>query len=226
MNKIKSKPILMIAFIILIGTMLYICKSYGMLNHCTPQSMKNYISSFGMLAPAVYIIMFTIIPLTLFPDAVLALAGGMVFGVGCGTLYTILGAACGGTLSFFISRVFGRDLVKKLTKEKMQWFEDGIEKRGFLFILLLRLIPLIPFDVISYGAGLSKIRYRDFIVATFLGIIPGVWVYSNLGDKSGNLFSIEFLEAVAILIMLIIISYFIKKKFSLKTLQNKITENL
>ncbi len=221
MHKINKKYIGIALMAIIIVLVMYLCKSSRALENCTPQSMKNYISSFGMLAPIIYIIMFTIIPLTLFPDAVLAIAGGMIFGVGIGTLYTIIGAVCGGTLSFFISRIFGRGLVEKLIKGKAEWFEDGIEKKGFLFILILRLVPLVPFDVISYGAGLSKIKYKDFAFATFIGIVPGVWVYTNLGDKSGNVFSLEFFGAVIVLVLLTIFSYFMKKKISIKGLKSK-----
>lgn len=222
MDKTNKKYINIALIVILIGLGVYLCRSSGMLENCTPNSVRNYICSFGILAPIIYIAMFTIVPLTFFPDAVLAVAGGMVFGLGLGTLYTIIGAVCGGTLSFFISRTFGRGLVEKLIKGKAEWFEDGIEKRGFLFIFILRLIPLIPFDVISYGAGLSKIKYKDFALSTSIGIVPGVLVYTNLGDKSGNLFSVQFLGAALILALLIILSYFIKKKISIKGLQNKV----
>jgi uncharacterized membrane protein YdjX (TVP38/TMEM64 family) len=223
MDKTNKKHISIALMVVVIGLGVYLCKSSGMFGNCTPHSIKNYICSFGILAPIIYIVMFTIVPLTLFPDAVLAVVGGMIFGLGLGTLYTIIGAVCGGTLSFFISRIFGRGLVEKLIKGKVEWFENGIEKRGFLFILTLRLIPLVPFDVISYGAGLSKIKYKDFALATSIGIVPGVLVYTNLGDKSGNLFSVEFLGAILILVLLMIFSYFMKKKISIKGLSNKVT---
>lgn len=225
MDKVNKKHIRIALMIIVIGLGVYLCRSSGMLKNCNPHNIKNYISSFGILAPIIYIVMFTLVPLTFFPDAVLAVAGGMIFGLGLGTLYTIIGAVCGGTLSFFISRTFGRGLVEKLIKGKGEWFEDGIEKRGFLFIFILRLIPLVPFDVISYGAGLSKIKYKDFAFATSIGIIPGVLVYTNLGDKSGNLFSAQFLGAVLILVLLIIFSYFIKRKMSIRGLQKKVVED-
>jgi uncharacterized membrane protein YdjX (TVP38/TMEM64 family) len=225
MKKINRKNILLVFIVCSICVVLYICTKCGMFTNCTPQSLKNYICSFGAIAPVIYIFMFTVVPLTLFPDAVLALTGGLIFGVWFGTIYTVIGAACGGTLSFLISRLYGRGLVEKLTKGKIKWFDDGTQEKGFIFILILRFIPLIPFDIISYGAGLSKIKYRDFILATIIGVIPGVWVYTNLGDKSAHLFSIDFFKAVAILILLMLVSYFIKKRFTFKTLENKIAKD-
>jgi uncharacterized membrane protein YdjX (TVP38/TMEM64 family) len=217
MNK---KRWLLIAIVIFI--VLFTSHHKGMYTDFTVEGIKNYVLSFGVFAPIAYIVMFTLVPLTLFPDSLLALAGGMVFGLFWGALYTLIGAICGGTLAFYISRSFGRSLVEKLAKHKAQWFEDGVEKKGFLLILTLRLIPLIPFDIISYGAGLSKIKYRDFMAGTFLGIIPGVLIYVNLGDKALNVLSIEFMCAAAMLILLFIASFFARKHFSLANIQRNI----
>lgn len=220
MNKKKLLGFASILFIVL-----FIGHHKGMYTDFSTEGIKNYVLSFGVFAPIAYIVMFTLVPLTLFPDSLLALAGGMAFGLFWGALYTLIGAVCGGTLAFYISRCFGRNLVEKLAKHKAEWFEEGVEKRGFLLILTLRLIPLIPFDIISYGAGLSKIRYRDFVAGTFLGIIPGVLIYVNLGDKALNVLSTEFMCAAAMLIILFIASYFARKYFSLASIQRKMIAN-
>ncbi|HCQ90330.1 MAG TPA: TVP38/TMEM64 family protein, partial [Clostridium sp.] len=101
---------------------------------------------------------------------------------------------------------------EKFMKEKFNFNFLKENRNEFLTILILRLIPLIPFDVISYGAGFSKIKYKNFISATILGIIPGVVVFTNLGDKSLNFKSIEFLCAIGLLIALLLISLLLKKK--------------
>lgn len=222
-NKEKAiKIALTIIIAILIGYFIFksgVFEKYGV------EEIKNYISSFGVFGPIIYIIMFSLVPLTLFPDAVLAVAGGVVFGVYMGTLYTIIGAICGGTISFYISRFLGRGVVEKLIRGKGQLFDDGIEDRGFLLILILRLIPLIPFDVISYCAGLTKIKYRDFVLATAIGIIPGVLIYSNIGDKAVDIKSPEFIIAMLLLVILALTSYILKRKISVKEIQDKIVKN-
>lgn len=216
----KNKKLIIISLVL--AALLLLCNICGLYKSTTLEGVKSYILSFGVFAPVIYILMFTLIPLTLFPDSILAIAGGVVFGLYWGTIYTIIGAAFGGTLSFYISRNFGRDVVEKLIKHKAQWFEDGAEKQGFLLILALRFIPLIPFDIISYGAGLSKIRYRDFITATVLGIIPGVLVYTNLGDKVIDIYSWKFICSIFALIALSIVSYYAKKKITLQGIQGKV----
>ncbi len=183
------------------------------------ESIKTFLLSFGPLAPIIYIILFTLVPLTLFPDALLAISSGAVFGIFWGTVYTMIGASCGATLSFFIARFLGRDFVTKLIKHKAEQFEDGIERQGFFVILIMRLIPLIPFDIISYGAGLSKIKFLDFLLGTLVGIIPGVIIYVNLGDQALNVHSPAFYLSIALLIGLFALSYYLKKKFSFDKIQ-------
>lgn len=198
--------------------------SMELVGNLNPDSIKEYIKSFGIFAPIIYIVMFTVVPLTLFPDAMIAITGGMIFGMYYGTIFTIIGAVTGATLSFFIARYLGREIVEKLIKGKASYFENGIEKNGFLLILILRLIPLVPFDIISYGSGLSKIKYKDFILATAIGVIPGVLVYINLGDKALDIRSPQFFIAVGFLIALFLFSYFMKKKVNLNKFQKNLIE--
>lgn len=182
-------------------------------------SIKNYISSFGILAPIIYIIMFSIVPLTFFPDSILAIASGLIFGFCKGYIYTTIGALIGGSLAFFIARYLGYDLVKKISNEKLSNIEKLINKNGFYIIFLLRLIPLFPFDVISYGAGLTNVKYKHFLGATLIGTIPGIAVFTNIGANSVNISSIEFYVSIAMLILLFIISIILKNKLLNNTLK-------
>jgi len=216
------KKLIVIILIVIIIFALFSLKKTGVLNNLDAKSIKNMIDSFGALAPFVYILLFSLVPLTLFPDSILAIAGGMAFGFVNGSIFTVIGALIGGTISFYISRILGREIVEKLVRGKGKWFEDGIEKKGFLLILTLRLIPLVPFDIISYGAGISKIKYSDFIFATFIGIIPGVLIFSNLGDKTLNVKSPEFVIAILLLVVLLVLSYFLKKKITFEKLQKEL----
>ena len=177
------------------------------------KDIQAYVSSFGKLAPVIYIIMFALVPLTLFPDSVLAIGGGLIFGLIKGYIYTVIGALIGATLSFYISRKLGRDFVKKLTGKKLDNVETMINSNGFFIVFMLRLIPLFPFDIISYGAGLTSAKYKDFILATFLGTIPGILVFTNIGAQSVNMGSSSFYISIGALVLLIIVSMFLKNKF-------------
>jgi len=130
----------------------------------------------------------------------------------------------GATVAFYISRLLGRGAIEKLVKGKLQKFDEGVEKGGFLLILILRLIPIIPFNAISLGAGLTRIKYSDYILSTMLGIIPGVLVFTNLGDKALKVNSPEFLGAVGILASMVIVSVILKKRFSFEEMQTRILQ--
>ena len=177
------------------------------------KDIQTYVNSFGKLAPIIYIIIFALVPLTLFPDSIIAIAGGLIFGLVKGYIYTAIGAILGATLSFYISRKLGRNFVKKLAKEKLDNVEEMINSNGFFIIFMLRLIPLFPFDIISYGAGLTSVKYKDFILATFLGTIPGILVFTNIGAQSVNMGSGSFYISIGALVLLFIISMVLKKKF-------------
>ena len=177
------------------------------------KDIQTYVNSFGKLAPIIYIIIFALVPLTLFPDSIIAIAGGLIFGLVKGYIYTAIGAILGATLSFYIFRKLGRNFVKKLTKEKLDNVEEMINSNGFFIIFMLRLIPLFPFDIISYGAGLTSVKYKDFILATFLGTIPGILVFTNIGAQSVNMGSGSFYISIGALVLLFITSMVLKKKF-------------
>lgn len=177
------------------------------------KEIQSYVEGFGGFAPVVYILIFALVPLTLFPDSIIAISGGLIFGLAKGYIFTTIGALIGGTISFYISRYFGRDVVKKLTKDKLDNIENMINEKGFTIVFLLRLIPLFPFDVISYGAGFTSIKYRDFAIATVLGTIPGILVFTNIGAKSVDIGSSSFYASIAALILLLFTSMVLKKKF-------------
>lgn len=212
MNYNLSKFLKILLTIVLIFTVASII--YKILNmDIKPSDIQKYVTPFGKLAPLVYIVMFALVPLTLFPDSVLAIGGGLIFGLVKGYVYTLIGALLGASLSFYISRKLGRSFVKKITKEKLDTVEEMINSKGFFIILLLRLIPLFPFDIISYGAGLTNIKYRDFLFATIIGTIPGILVFTNIGAQSVNIGSNSFYISIMALILLLLSSILLKNKF-------------
>lgn len=203
------KILFSLIIIFVIGTVIYKVLSMDI----GPSDIQKYVTSFGKFAPVIYILMFAVVPLTLFPDSILAIGGGLIFGLFKGYLYTLIGALIGASLSFYISRKLGRSFLKKFTKDKLDYIEDMINSKGFFVILLLRLIPLFPFDVISYVAGLTSIKYRDFLFATIIGTIPGILVFTNIGAQSVNIGSKSFYISIMALIVLILLSIILKNKF-------------
>ncbi len=116
------------------------------------------------------------------PAPAVAVAGGYTFGAFEGFILTWVGALLGGMGCFVLSRVFGRRFV--VYSDRFKGVDRYIEEHGAVMIFVLRLIPLISFDAISYGAGLSGISFWKFFVATALGMSPGTFVFVYLGGAS------------------------------------------
>ena len=176
-----------------------------------PEIIKGYIQSAGFLAPFLYILIYALVPSLLLPRFVLAVTGGLLFDNLLGTIYTLIGANCSATIGFYISRYFGKDITERVIKGKLLSLDEKTGDNGFIVILFLRLTPLVAFNLINFMAGISKIKYKDFMLATFFGIIPGTFAYVYLGSSLTDIYSRHFLFAILFFIFLILISIYIKK---------------
>jgi uncharacterized membrane protein YdjX (TVP38/TMEM64 family) len=120
----------------------------------------------------------------------------------------------GAVLSFIAARVLGKRLVRKKWMGQWHKVEKQLEERGFLYILILRLIPLFPFDLISYASGVSKVKLTAFFFGTLLGIVPGTFVYNFLGSSFVHGKKYDIVIAVVAFILVLLIPIFLKRKIS------------
>lgn len=158
-----------------------------------------FIQSSGAAAPLVSIFLMilqsVIAPL---PAFLITAANGILFGFFWGLVISLVGALGGAIVSFAISRwVYTNFAIKQLTGTKVESYIHKISsKYGFKIILIARLLPIVSFDLISYAAGLSTIKMREFLLATFLGMFPATVVYTAIG--SGILTLNEYSEQIII----------------------------
>lgn len=216
MNKNRFK--IVILFLLFISG--FFILQYFDLTRFTPEKIRQFILSFGWWAPILYIFLYAIRPLFFFPAVILTLTGGLTFGPWWGTLYDLIGASLGAYLAFGISRYLGRETIQKLLKNRLKNLDDYSGRYGFRTILFLRLVPLIPFDVVNYSAGLTQIRFRDYALATTIGIIPGAFAYNYLGSSLHQIFSTTFFIALGLVVMLSAIPVWVKWKKN-KSVQSK-----
>jgi uncharacterized membrane protein YdjX (TVP38/TMEM64 family) len=183
----------------------------------TPEVLRNYIEDFGYLAPFIYILCFTVLPIAFFPVPILALASGLVFGFLSGTIYTLIGAALNSAIMFLMAKVLAKDTVtnllqRKLPKKYSSFLVNLDERRGFEIIFILRLIPAMPYNLINYGAGLTSIKFSSYMLATILGILPGTLVFLNIGNQALNIHDPAFIVSIMLLILLTVLSVILGKK--------------
>jgi len=179
------------------------------LSDFTPTKVKIFILNFGIWAPIVFIAIYTLRGAVLvIPVGVMSLAGGLAFGKWLGTVYILIGATLGASLSFLIARYFGRKFIESfewLHKGKIKSFDESIEKNGFRMMLFMRLIPLFQYDAVNFGGGLSKMKFKDFFLASLIGMAPGGFINAMLGSSLENIISVQFFAALGIFILLMFI---------------------
>jgi uncharacterized membrane protein YdjX (TVP38/TMEM64 family) len=202
-------------FLVLVLLVLLFVHFVG-ISRLTPESIRNVVLSFGWWGPVVYIVMYSIRPLLLFPAIVLTLAGGLAFGPWWGTFYVVVGGVMGASLCFLIARLLGSKKLQKYIGKysQLQLFENQLEVNGFRTMLIMRLVPIFPYDPVSYLAGLSKIRFRDYVLATIIGMIPGAFAYNVLGYSLLDVFSSTFLLAIGLLVVVMftpLVYHFVKQ---------------
>jgi len=152
----------------------------------------------GTLAPLLFLVLLAVqAVLAPLPTPALAIVGGYGFGVLEGFLLTWVGSLIGGVISFGISRRFGRGFVAGSARAVRP--ARFMEENGAILIFVLRLIPLVSFDAISYAAGLSSIRFRAFLVATALGMMPGTFAFVYLGGSESGTWPWAVLLGLAVL---------------------------
>lgn len=217
MARSKSLWLLLLWFIIAIAGLL-VLKWTGVWERLDLDWLTDWLRDLGPLGGLLYIIVYTLRPLVLFPATPLTLYGGYVFGAFWGTIYDIIGAGAGALLSFYITRKWGRNSFQRILRnKKLQSFDQKAEEKGFVVVLYMRLMPFFPFDGVSYGAGLSKIRFWDYTWGTLIGIIPGAVVYNVFGASLQDIGSSKFYAAVGMYIAFALIPLLLKKTQALKT---------
>ena len=112
--------------------------------------------------------------LTAFPITLLILATGLVFGPIAALLYAWAGSLLGAAAGFGLGRVLARDLAQRLSGARLTAIGRRLDKRGLLAVIAVRIVPVAPFTVVNLAAGAARVRLRDFMLGTFLGMSPGI----------------------------------------------------
>lgn len=143
----------------------------------------NFISEYGtyamLISAGLMVLQSVIAPL---PAFLITFANANLFGWWQGAILSWISAMLGAALCFFIARILGRDIVEKLTsKVGLKQIDDFFDKYGRHSILIARLLPFISFDIVSYAAGLTSMKFWPFFIATGIGQLPATIIYSYVG---------------------------------------------
>ncbi|UCG39741.1 MAG: TVP38/TMEM64 family protein, partial [bacterium] len=149
--------------------------------------LRRVIEESGALGPLLIIGLFMLaIVFNPLPSAPIALAAGYAYGHTWGTVYTVVGAVSGALLAFAIARLVGHDVLHRWFGGKLRVGLLGSQKALMATVFVLRLLPFVSFDIVSYAAGLTDIRTWRFLVATVFGVMPVSFVLAHFGSVMGS----------------------------------------
>ena len=164
--------------------------------------VRDAIDPLGVAAVPAFVALSALLTCALFPGPLLAGASGLLFGTALGTPVSIMAATLGAVIAFCIARFVAHDAVQTLTPERVRPLQDWIERRGFWAVLYARIAPGVPYSLLNYAAGVTRVGLPAFAAATAIGVAPRAFAYTALGGSLDNLASPEAIIAyVALAVM-------------------------
>ncbi|PCI40407.1 MAG: hypothetical protein COB53_01170 [Elusimicrobia bacterium] len=149
----------------------------------------NWIAGLGPLGPILFILLYITSTVAFLPGSILTLGAGAVFGVVWGSIYVSIASTLGATAAFLVGRHLARDWVEGKLESfpKFKAVDSAVAEGGWRIVGLIRLSPAFPFNLLNYAFGLTQVKLRDYIVASWLGMMPGTVMYVYLGSLAGDL---------------------------------------
>lgn len=149
-----------------------------------PDRLVSALESLGAMGPLVFVGLMTLaVVVSPIPSLPLDIAAGIAFGPFWGMVYAVIGAEIGAIVSFLIARALGKDVLGRLLKTNVTFCEKCSDHHLMGLIVVARLLPIFSFDIVSYGAGLTRMSLRVFAIATLLGMIPPTFALTYLGGS-------------------------------------------
>jgi uncharacterized membrane protein YdjX (TVP38/TMEM64 family) len=143
----------------------------------TVEKLGAWLSAAGLWAPLAFILVYAVGVCLFVPGTLLTALGAAIFGSYWGFLYVWVAAMLGAAGGFLIGRYLGREFAASLIGDRLKKYDDGIERNGFATVLYLRLV-YFPFTAMNFGMGLTKVRFRDYLWGTGLGILVGTFIFT------------------------------------------------
>ncbi|BCL37747.1 TVP38/TMEM64 family protein [Nostoc sp. MS1] len=161
-------------------------------NSVSPQGVLRdalqWIDGLGSVGAIAFIALYIIATVAFLPGSILTLGSGVVFGVVWGSIYVFVGATIGATAAFLVGRYLARGWVAKKIADnnKFAAIDQAVSKEGLKIVLLTRLSPVFPFNLLNYAFGITGVSLKDYVIGS-VGMIPGTIMYVYIGSLAGNL---------------------------------------
>lgn len=152
------------------------------------QNILSQIQQLGAVGVLAFIALYAVATVAFIPGSLLTLGAGFVYGVVQGSVYVFIGASLGAVLAFLVGRYLARNWVaqKLQSKPNFKAIDEAVGREGFKIVLLTRLSPVFPFNLLNYAFGITGVSLRDYALGC-VGMIPGTVLYVYLGSLAGSL---------------------------------------
>jgi uncharacterized membrane protein YdjX (TVP38/TMEM64 family) len=189
---LSGLALLILASVFLLNTDPALAQESPNPNSFNPQTILrnalHWIDSLGTVGAIAFIALYIIATVAFFPGSILTLGAGVIFGAVWGSLYVFIGATLGATAAFLVGRYLVRGWVtqKIADNKKFAAIDQAVSKEGLKIVLLTRLSPIFPFNLLNYAFGITGVSLQDYVIGS-LGMIPGTIMYVYIGSLAGNL---------------------------------------
>lgn len=221
----KSKVIKLAIAIGVMAATYFLLRYYGVTEYIDLKNIykiKDWVSSFGITAPLVYIGFYIVATLFFLPGLPITVLSGIAFGPVWGIIYVWVGATIGVSLAFLIARYVARELIESWVTDNAQFrkIDEKVEQEGWRILMFTRLVPIFPFNLQNYAYGLTKIKFPTYALVSSIFMLPGTIAYVQIGGAlvsgEGNLSkTLIYLSIAGILILFVsLIPKFLRKRQS------------
>ncbi len=170
------------------------------------QDISHWIEGYGEAGPVLYLLFYAVAPTLMIPSFPITMAAGVLFGTTWGIVFASLGSTLGALLPFVLARSLGRRHVEKRLHGRLKELDQNVEKYGWIYVAITRLIPLFPFEALNFGFGLTKVRFVTYIVVSWLGMLPVTIAYVLFGASIFDIFEgrvgVELVIGVIVVVLL------------------------
>ena len=147
----------------------------------------DWVESLGIWGPIAFMVGYAVAVVAFVPASLLTLAAGAIFGLGWGTVYVFIAASVGAAGAFLVARYLARGAVeqKLVGNTRFSAVDRAVGEQGLKIVLLLRLSPVFPFNLLNYALGLTRVSFGDYVIAS-IGMLPGTLLYVYSGKLAGD----------------------------------------
>ncbi|WP_256973447.1 TVP38/TMEM64 family protein [Nostoc sp. T09] len=148
-----------------------------------PDLIQSWLKNSGIWAPVTYIVIYVVATILVLPSTALNLTGGAIFGPWLGTFWTSVAAIVAAIASFIFARTVGHEAVAKRLAGRWQAIDAEVQQGGVFYMFAIRLVPIMPYGLVNFAAGLTSVSFKDYLIGTILGTVPGVLPFVLLGSS-------------------------------------------